>query len=101
MTKKIADIKAKVGEYTNREGATKGRWIDVGYVLETGNNGKMRCYYPWINLAGIPKKEGYDTVTLSEFEVKDDKKPETTHKGFDKLGNIATPKNDMDDEIPF
>lgn len=96
MTKKVADIKAKVGEYTNSEGATKGRWIDVGYVLEMDKGGKMRCYYPWINLGGIPRKDGHETVILSEFDVleKDEKKPSSPSK--------AAPKQVEEiDEIPF
>ncbi len=93
MTKKVADIKAKVGEY-QKGGETKGRWIDVGYVLETDKGGKMRCYYPWINLAGIPKKDGYDTVTLSEFDVKDDKKPQQSIQQ-------QSQNSEMSDECPF
>ncbi len=95
MTRKIADIKAKVGEYTNRDGATKGRWVDVGYVLELDKGGKMRCYYPWINLSGIPRKDGHDSVTLSEFDVKDDKKAVSAQQSG------QSSHNDMNDEIPF
>lgn len=100
MVKKIADIKAKVGEYTNKNGETKGRWIDVGYVLELDKGGKMRCYYPWINLSGIPKKDGHDSVVLSEFDVKDNVSPDT-HKVFDKQGDVASSNPTTEDEIPF
>ena len=100
MTKKISDIKGRVGEYTNKEGATKGKWVDVGYVLELDKGGKMRCYYPWINLAGLPRKDGHDSVVLSEFEVNDDKKPAKPHKGFDAHGDVAKSNDDMDSDIP-
>lgn len=101
MTRKVADIKARVGEYTNKNGEVKGRWVDVGYVLELDNGGKMRCYYPYINLAGLPKKDGHDSVVLSEFDVKDEAN-DKTHKGFDQQGN-GPAKTDMNDDLsePF
>jgi hypothetical protein len=100
MTKKISDIRAKVGEYTNKNGETKGKWIDVGYVLQFDDGGELRCYYQWINLAGIPKKDGYDAVILKEFAVKEKSADAETHKGFDKQGDIPAAAK-VDDEIPF
>lgn len=45
-------LMARVGEYTSRDGETKGEWVEIGVILE--NNGKEYALIdPKVNLAGV------------------------------------------------
>jgi hypothetical protein len=45
-------LTAKVGEYTDAQGQTKGRYTNVGVVL-SNNNGEYMLLDPSVSLAGI------------------------------------------------
>ena len=49
MSKKIS---AKIGEYTNGNGETKGRYANLGVIL-SNNNGEFMLLDPTVNLAGV------------------------------------------------
>jgi len=68
---KLYDVKIKSGEYTDREGNTKGRWVDVGVVME-GDGGPYMLLNPGINLAAYIK-DGRSTVIASMFAPREDK----------------------------
>lgn len=94
MSKKIADLAVAVGKY-EKDGKSKNRYKNVGFVLQTDNGGKMYMLDRTFNPAGVPNPDGRDTVILSVFDLKDDA---SSHKGFDKQGDVS---NTTDDEIPF
>jgi len=48
-------IKAKVGTY-QKDGATKGRYVDIGAVLSNAN-GEYILLDPTVNLAGVMLKQ--------------------------------------------
>ena len=70
MSKKKYDIAVKTGSYT-KDGKEKARWKNVGIVMEADDGGLFilldRCFNP----AGIPFKDGSETVMLSCFDPKD------------------------------
>lgn len=49
---KAFDAVVKTGEYTNNQGEQKGRYTNIGVVMN-GDNGQYMLLEPGINLAGI------------------------------------------------
>ena len=72
MTHKTHDLAVKTGTYTDRQGNEKGRWMNVGSVLETNDGGRVILLNRTFNPAGVPNPDGRDTVMLSMFEPKSD-----------------------------
>lgn len=78
MPRKIKDVCVKTGTYKDRNGEEKGRWQNVGMVLQMDDGGKMVMLNRSFNPAGVPHKEGSDSIVLSFFDPKDkDGKPIT------------------------
>ncbi len=100
MTKKIKDLAVKVGSYV-KDGKEKGRYINIGMVMQKDDGGEFILLNRTFNPAGVPNPDNKDSIIVSSFDVDGDKKPSGNHKGFDKQGEVAQPKNDMDDDIPF
>ena len=68
--KKTHDIVVKVGSFTDKEGKTKNRYINVGSKME-GDNGAFFLLNRTFNPAGVPNPDNRDSVILSLFEVKE------------------------------
>lgn len=68
-TTRVFDVAVKVGEYEDAEGKTKGRYENVGVVLDSGD-GEYMLLKKIFNPAGV-NSDG-DRVVLSFFEPKDD-----------------------------
>lgn len=71
MAKKLYDLAVKTGEYTTRDGDTKGRWQNIGSVLQMDDGGKVILISRTFNPAGVPFREGSDQIMVSMFEPKD------------------------------
>lgn len=99
MTKKIKDLVVKTGTY-EKGGETKGRFMNVGAVMESNDGGKFIILDRTFNPAGVPNPDGRSTLIISMFDVDRDKQAGGDHKGFDKQGDPAGNKV-SDDEIPF
>lgn len=69
--RKIYDLAVKTGEYTNQYGETKGRWTNVGRVMQDDNGGKFILLNRTFNPAGVEVQPGRDSVVLSIFAPKD------------------------------
>lgn len=67
MAQKLYDLTVKTGEYTNGQGETKGRYENVGSVMQ-GDNGQFVILKRTFNPAGVPNPDGKDSVLLSCFE---------------------------------
>jgi hypothetical protein len=67
MAHKLYDLTVKTGEYTNSQGETKGRYENVGSVMQ-GDNGQFVILKRTFNPAGVPNPDGKDSVLLSCFE---------------------------------
>jgi len=97
MAKKLYDLAVKTGEYRNSAGETKGRYQNVGAILE-GDNGKFIMLAKWFNPAGVVDARGGESIVLSMFQPKDNESapaPQTRHQ--EQKSNGYAPS----DEIPF
>ena len=106
--KKIRDLAVKTGSYTDRDGNTKGRYKNVGSLMESDDGSKFILLDTTFNPAGVPNPDNRDNVLISIFELKDS-------DGGQRSGGGATPRNNegprqaaqtrqsdiADDDIPF
>ena len=112
-SKKIRDIVVKVGEYQDRNsGQTKGRFENVGALMESDNNGEISMFIMLkrtFNPAGVPGQDGRESLLLSCY-VPQDKREGGGGERRDDQGQShgggyggATPDNRTDDgeEVPF
>ena len=67
MATKLYDICATTGKYTDNSGKEKNRYINVGSVIK-GDYGTYIMLNAHFNPAGIPHKEGSDSIVLSLFK---------------------------------
>jgi hypothetical protein len=70
MSKKY-DLSVKTGEYTDSSGATKGRYQNVGVMME-GQNGPYILLNRTFNPAGVPGQADRESIIISMFEPRDD-----------------------------
>lgn len=68
MGRKLYDLAVKVGSY-EKDGKTKGRYQNVGAVIE-GENGKYILLDRYFNPAGVPNPDDRANVIVSMFEPK-------------------------------
>lgn len=87
--KKLYDLAVKVGEY-EKDGAKKGRYENVGAVMEKDDGGKMIFLNRTFNPAGVPNPENRSNIIISMFAPKQAAQSEET----------PPPAADGDD-IPF
>jgi len=66
-TRKTHDLAVKTGEYTNAQGEKKGRYQNVGAVMQ-GDNGQFIMLAKWFNPAGVIDARGGESIILSMFE---------------------------------
>lgn len=107
MAKKVYDLAVKTGEYKDRNGDTKGRWQNVGAVMQGDDGGKFimldRCFNP----AGAPNPDNRSTVLLSMFEPReqDGERPARSsgngNSNGTRQGKPAPADDFADDDIPF
>ena len=108
---KLRDIVVKVGEYTDRNsGQTKGRFENVGSLMESDNNGEKSMFIMLkrtFNPAGVPGQDGRDSLLLSCYIPQDQREQKNDggqSRGNDNQsqgGGQSQQRSDVDDEIPF
>jgi hypothetical protein len=64
------DLVVKVGEYTDGQGQTKGRFKNVGVMME-GDNGPYLLLDRTFNPAGVGGNDGRESIIVSLYEPKD------------------------------
>lgn len=71
--KKLYDLAVKTGSYTNLEGQEKGRWLNVGALMQGDDGGKFIMLQKTFNPAGVPDLSGRggESVLLSMFPPKE------------------------------
>ncbi len=67
MAQKLYDVTVKTGEYTNNQGETKGRYENIGSMMQ-GDNGPFLILKRTFNPAGVPNPDNKDSVICSCFE---------------------------------
>ena len=103
MAKKIYDLAIKTGTYTNSSAETKGRWQNVGAVMQGDDGGKFVMLSKWFNPAGVPDLNGRDatreSILLSMFEPK--QQGGQTEHGAAKSNAYQPQPAAADEDIPF
>lgn len=64
---KVFDVVARVGSYTDANGQEKGRFQNVGAIIQNNNGGMNLLLAKWFNPAGLAE-DGKESVILSLFE---------------------------------
>lgn len=64
---KLYDAVVKTSEYTDNQGNAKGRYENVGSVMQ-GDNGQFLILKRTFNAAGVPNPDNKDSVIVSFFE---------------------------------
>ena len=91
MATKIKDIAVKVSEYQS-QGQTKGRWQNVGSLMQSDDGGQFIILNRWFNPAGVPNPENRDSVVLSCFDPNNQQQaPQNASQGFQAPGNPDDP----------
>ncbi|WP_191058439.1 hypothetical protein [Geminicoccus harenae] len=101
MTKKY-DLAVKTGTY-QKDGETKNRYENIGAVFQ-GDDGPFIVLKRSFNPAGVPFKEGSDSIMVSCFAPKDNNGG-GNGGGQRQAAPAQRPapaqRSDMDDDIPF
>lgn len=74
MAKKLYDLAVKTSQYQDRAtGQTKGRWQNVGAVMQGDDGSQFIMLARWFSPAGVPdlSGKGGESVLLSCFEPRD------------------------------
>lgn len=66
--RKLYDLAVKSGTY-EKNGETKGRYVNVGAMME-GDNGPFLFINAHVNFAAFPRREGSESCIVSMFEPK-------------------------------
>ena len=91
------DLVVKVGEYTDGQGQTKGRFKNVGVMMD-GDKGPYLLLDRTFNPAGVGGNEGRESIIVSLYEPKDGVGQQQAPAA--KSGGYKA--NDLDgDDVPF
>lgn len=71
MTRKTHDLAVKTGSY-EVNGETKGRWMNVGALMEDNDGRPFVMLNACFNPAGIQREEGRESILISCFEPQQD-----------------------------
>jgi hypothetical protein len=94
--RKTKDLAVATGKYM-KDGQEKNRYANVGYILQDDNGATMICLNRHFNPAGVPFKEGSESIILSQFEVKEHGAAVSAAPSFTPAINAADPNQD----VPF
>ena len=68
--RKIKDLAVKTGEYTTKDGQTKGRYLNVGCIME-GDKGSFILLDKTFNPAGIQSENGSALISIFDLKEKE------------------------------
>lgn len=90
------DLVVKTGEYTDGQGQTKGRFKNVGVMME-GDNGPYILLDRTFNPAGVGGNDGRESIIVSLYEPKQEGGGQQNSAA--KSGGYKA--QDLDDDVPF
>lgn len=103
MAKKY-DLVVKVGEYTDGQGQTKGRFKNVGVMMD-GDKGPYILLDRTFNPAGVGGNDGRESIIVSLYEPKQDGQqqvsPAQQAHSTAKANAYQPQPRDLDDDVPF
>jgi hypothetical protein len=92
------DLVVKVGEYTDGQGQTKGRFKNVGVVMD-GKNGPYILLDRTFNPAGVGGNDSRESIIISMYEPKQEGgQPTQQRSGGPSQRPAPAP---LDDDVPF
>ncbi len=100
MATKLFDICAITGKYSDTNGNPKNRYLNVGglYRADDGHNFiRLNAHF---NSAGIPRKDGSDSIILPLFKAKD-KDTDNGYSSNQDNQNRSSGNQAFDTDIPF
>lgn len=118
MAQKINDLAVKVSEYQDRQsGQMKGRYENVGAVIQSDDGSQFLMLKRTFNPAGVPNPDNRESVLVSVFEPRQRQQqapqqtPQQASQQFQQPQQ-TTPQQyqqassggvdpDLDDQIPF
>lgn len=98
--KKIRDLAVKTGSYTVN-GETKGRYKNVGSLMQSEDGSRFILLDTTFNPAGVPNPDNRDNVLISIFELKDDQRQQSAPAQRQAPQQQPSGANSADDDIPF
>lgn len=106
MAKKLYDLAVKTGEYTNQQGEKKGRYQNVGAVMQTDDGSKFIMLAKWFNPAGVQDLSGRggESVLVSIFPPRAQDQGRQAGEGRQRPPEPAPPPGHgeyYDDGLPF
>jgi hypothetical protein len=95
------DLVVKVGEYTDGQGQTKGRFKNVGVMME-GQNGPYILLDRTFNPAGVGGNDGRESIIVSMYEPKQDGNQisQAQQQHSQQKANAYQPQQ-LEDSVPF
>lgn len=97
------DLVVKTGEYTDSSGQTKGRFKNVGVVMD-GQNGPYILLDRTFNPAGIGGNDGRESIIISMYEPKQEggqvSQAQQAHSTA-KANAYQPQPRELNDEVPF
>ena len=101
--KKIRDLAVKTGSYTDRDGNTKGRYKNVGSLMESDDGSKFILLDTTFNPAGVPNPDNRDNVLISIFELREEGGGQRQQSAPVRQApqQQSSGANVADDDIPF
>lgn len=97
--KKKYDAVVKTGSYTDHTGATKGRYENVGIVMENDKGELSLLLKATFNPAGIQREAGRDNIYVNFYTPKESR--QTTAHDTAKQDGYQPGSAALDDEVPF
>lgn len=97
MAKKY-DLSVKTGEYTDSQGQTKGRYMNIGVMMET-DKGPYILLNRTFNPAGVPGNNDRDNIIVSLFEPRQEGQSQAPAQ--QRQASPFPSQRDLDDSIPF
>ena len=95
------DLVVKVGEYTDSQGQTKGRFKNVGVMME-GDKGPYLLLDRTFNPAGVGGNEGRESIIVSLYEPKDGGQPSAGQQQHSAAkANAYQSQRPIEDDVPF
>ncbi len=94
MAKKY-DLSVKTGEYTDSQGQTKGRYMNIGVMMET-DKGPYILLNRTFNPAGVPGNSDRDNIIVSLFEPRQEGQGQAPAQQ-----RQAPAQRPIDDDVPF
>jgi len=99
MNKKLYDLVVKTGEYTDGQGQPKGRFKNIGVMME-GQNGPYILLDRTFNPAGVGGNDGRENIIVSLYEPRQDNQQQPS-PAQPKASTYQPQPSEVDDSIPF